>query len=255
MLNFLLNEFFAHIEEDRLSMEQEMRAGSIAWISTFAPEVVGGKERIRIREIRNFMHEKEDYRTSYWYKSLWFDAACFLLDGDQYDIAMIIANINHGNSSLRSAVHPPLGLISTKVELEYQDITQRMESCIEHNCFYNESLMCILWALKGNIDSKIELVKGWLNRIDNNRQSAKLLKGMIDGKVISNSLISDEFSLMQRYLFCRLLDPELDKDFDEDAIDSLIMDAHLIWSRAENHPLLGTEIFFRQGKLKNSQVK
>ena len=111
--------------------------------------------------------------------------------------------------------------------------------------FHNESLMCILSALKGDVEYKINIIEKWRDEINLiNRQDAKILKNIVDDNVISNSLISDEFSLVQRYLFCRLLDPELNKDIGESLMNSFLMDYQSIWNRIDNHPLSGSIIFF-----------
>ena len=226
-----------------------MRAGSIAWISAFAPEAVGRNEKKRLNSIVHSINEKQDYESFYWYRTLWLDAACFLLHGNKNDIVMIIGNIDHHNSSLRSAVHPPLGLISTRVGLDDQDFNQRIRNCLEKRYFYNESLMCILSALKDDNEQKIDFVTKWRNEVDLNPQDVKVLKSIVEGGFISNSLISDEFSRIKRYLFCRLLDPELDKNVNESLMDSFGMDCQSIWNRMDNHPLWGSAIFFQYRKI------
>ncbi len=221
-----------------------MRAGSIAWITAFVPEAIGPDDNNRLRNIVRSICEKQDYSSSFWYKTLWLDAACFLLTGNQYDIAMIIANIDHHNSSLRSAVHPPLGLISTKVGLDDQDFSERIRKCLEKSYFFNDSLICILSALKDDSERKIKLVANWRDGVDLSLHDAEILKNVVEGKGIPNSLISNEFSLIQRYLICRLLDSELDKRFDEGIVDSSVMDCQSIWNRMDNHPLWRSKISF-----------
>ena len=74
---------------------------------------------------------------------------------------------------------------------------------------YNDSLMCVFFALNGDPKRKIETAMEWRKDIDLSPQDARKLDSIIAHRSIQNSLIADEFAEILRYLLCRLLDRDI----------------------------------------------
>ena len=111
--------------------------------------------------------------------------------------------------------------------------------------FFNDSLMCILSVLRGDKKRKLELVEKWRREIDLVPQDAELLDGIVRDGILSNSLVVSELFLTLRYLFCRLLDPELTEVYTEKQLDLFpYWKNHAIWKRMYEHPLLRPQILF-----------
>ena len=247
LFNAELLAFHSNFDVAPVPMEQELRAGVIAWIATFAPEAISPEGEEQLWEIFYSIRKRSDFRSFGWYRTPYLDVARFSLSGDHDALSIIINNIDHHNSSLRSALHPPLGLVAAELSLDDYELSSRMEHCLESGLFFNDSLMCILSVLRDDPQRKIELVKKWRREIDLVPQDAKMLDCVFRGDGISNSLIMDELFLILRYLFCRLLDPELSDIYTEKQLDLFPhWKHHLIWKRMCEHPLLKATIYFRR---------
>jgi len=238
-----LNSFWSNFDLAPVPVEQDLRAGVIGWIATFAPEAIGDEGERELWRIFTAVRERSDFRHFGWYRMPYLDVARFSLSKDSDALAYIIANLDHHKSSLRSALHAPLALIAPRLSLSHPELAGRIEKALKHGLFFNESLLCIFFALRGDHRRKVELVKDWRNRIDLSLMDAETLDRVIAGNAISNSLIADELSENLRYLFCRLLDPELGNVPPRKQHD-LFPDAmiHAIWKRMSGHPLVKSSV-------------
>ena len=247
LFNAELLAFHCNFDVAPVPMEQELRAGAIAWIATFAPEAISPEGEEQFLEIAYSIRKRPDFRSFGWYRTPYLDAAHYSLTGDYTALSNVINNIDHHNSSLRSALHSPLGLVAAKLTLDDHELSSRMKHCLEDGLFFNDSLMCILSVLKDHPERKIELVKKWRRDIDLVPQDAEMLDYLIRGDGVSNGLIMDELFLTLRYLFCRLLDPELNQIYTKQQLDLFShWKHHSIWKRMCEHPLLNSRIYFRR---------
>ena len=238
-----LKSFWSNFHLAPVPVEQDLRAGAIGWIASFAPEAIGDEGERELWRISIAVQGRSDFRHFGWYRIPYLDIARFSLSEDTEALAYIIANLDHHKSSLRSALHAPLALIAPRLSLSHPEIASRIESSLKQGLFFNESLMCIYFALRGDHKQKVELVKDWRNRIDLSPMDADTLDKIISGTAISNSLIADELSENIQYLFCRLLDPELGNVPPREQLD-LFLDAkiHAVWKRMSEHPLVKSSV-------------
>ena len=237
--------FQSGFEEAPVSIDQELRAGVVAWIATFAPEAVDAEARGILSDYVRSIRERSDFRSFGWYRIPFLEVAQFSLTRNVDALSNVIANVDHHNSTLRSTIHPPLGLIAPNLGIDDTELLSRIESCFKSKMFFGESLVCILSVLRGDKKRKFALVKKWKREIDLSQQDADLLDGIVRDGVLSNSLVMGEFSLILRYLFCRLLDPELTEAYTEQQLDLFPnWKIHSIWKRMYEHPLLEPTIFF-----------
>ena len=242
-----LKSFWSDFDLAPVPVEQDLRAGVIGWIATFAPEAIGDEGERELWRISTAVRERSDFRHFGWYRTPYLDVARFSLSKDSDAIAYIIANLDHHKSSLRSALHAPLALIAPRLSLSHPELSSRIENALKHGLFFNESLMCIFFALRGNHQRKIELVKDWRNRIDLSPMDAETLDNVIAGDAVSNNLIADELTENLQYLFCRLLDPELGNVPPRKQLDLFDGEIHAIWKRMSGHPLVKSSVLFPKG--------
>lgn len=239
--------FQSGLEVAPVSIDQELRAGVIGWIATFAPEAINTEARDHLSDVVRSVRERPDFRTFGWYRIPFLEVARFSLTRNLDSLSNVIANIDHHQSTLRSAMHPPLGLVAPKLGLDDTELLSRIESCLKGGLFFSESLMCILSVLRGDKKRKLELVKKWRREIDLAPQDAKLLDSVVRDDILSNSLIVSELFLTLRYLFCRLLDPNLTEIYTERQLDLFPhWKIHAIWTRMYEHPLLEPTILFER---------
>ena len=147
--------------------------------------------------------------------------------------------LDHHNSSLRSALYAPLGLIAPELGINEGGLCSRIESSLKSGLMYNDSLMCVFLALNEDPERKIETVVEWRKNVDLSPQDARKLDSIISDGTIPNGMIADEFSEILRYLLCRLLDPDI-RDTPPDGQFDLFPDQVdcSIWQRMADHPLL-----------------
>ena len=236
-----LQAFETHFDVAPVPVEQDLRAGAIGWIATFAPESIGPEGRERLSRILAAVRGRDDYRTFGWYRIPYLYVAWASLSGDHSCLSDVTGNIDHHNSSLRSALYAPLGLIAPELSINDDALRSRMESSLKSGLMYNDSLMCVFLALNGNPQHKVKTAMEWRENIDLAPQDACKLDSIINDGRISNSLIANELSEVLRYVLCRLLDPDIrdtppDGQFDlgPDRVDCSI------WRRMADHPLLSS---------------
>lgn len=249
LFNAELLAFQSDFEVRPVPIEQDLRAGAIAWIAAFAPEAISSKRREQLRKILIAMRERPDFNNFGWYRIPYLDVAEFLLFGGFSSLSTLIANINHHNRSLRNAFYAPFALVAPKLSLDDFDgeLAKRIESSLEIALLGNDCLMCILCVLKDNQERKMELLKEWRKRIRLAPQDIETLDSLITDGYLTNSFLTDELFENLRYLFCRLLDPEIinshheqqPKLFNELSSDTL-------WKRMAKHPLLQPLVYLKK---------
>jgi len=197
-----LANFSADFEQTPFPRLQYHRSGAIAWLATFSPESFTGRLRGKILEVFLKYRSREDYRTFAWWRLLYLESAMFALTEDRSWLQTMINNIDHDNSTVRSCVHGPLGLIAPKLTLNEYNLLSRMKKNLENGNLYNESMICIYCAIKGTRDEKISLAKEWkITR----EFSSELIEKIGNKRTISNAFISDDYSEICRYLICMIL--------------------------------------------------
>ena len=235
-----LRAFYSNFDVAPVPVEQDLRAGAIAWISTFAPKATSPDGKEELWRISNAARKRADFNHFGWYRIPYLNVAQYSLDGDLSSLSTVIGNIDHHDSSLRSSLHAPLALIAPKLSLDDNNLSERIESCFRSGYMYNDSLMCIFAALNDDHERKLTLIRKWRKMTSLNPQDIETLDLFLAGRLISNALIADEFSEILRYIFCRLLDPEIS--------DALPSQRDLfpnnkdwsIWQQMSDHPLMGS---------------
>ncbi len=236
-----LRAFHSNFDVAPVPVEQELRAGAIGWIATFAPKAISLRGKEELRKVSTAARDRADFRHFGWYRVPYLDVAQYSLDGDNSNLSTVIDNIDHHNSSLRSSLHGPLALIAPRLSLDDNNLSGRMESCFKSSSMYNDSLMCIFVALNDNQERKLALIRKWRTMNSLSPQDIKLLDLILTGGLISNALIADGFSAVLRYIFCRFLDPEVSKALPGQQLD-LLPDSEEcpVWQEMAAHPLVGS---------------
>lgn len=204
-----LRAFHSNFDVAPVPVEQELRAGAIGWIATFAPKAISPHGKEELRRVSTAARDRMDFKHFGWYRVPYLDVAQYSLDGDISSLSTMIDNIDHHDSSLRSSLHGPLALIAPRLSLDDNNLSGCIESCLSSGYMYNDSLMCIFAALNDDHERKLTLARKWRMMTSLNPQDIKTLDLVLAGELISNALIADEFSEVLRYIFCRLLDPDV----------------------------------------------
>ena len=157
-----LHNFLKHFEIFDLNpvpCEQYMRASVVGWIATFSPESISKHGREELYIISSLIHERQDFRYFGWHRVPYLDIAMFSIYWHLDRLSTIICNLDHYKSTLRRELHAPLGLFAPKMSFKDGELFTRIESCMRSSLFYNDSLICILYALNDATDVKLNLIK------------------------------------------------------------------------------------------------
>jgi len=267
-----LTNFRAGMRTELIPKIQDLRAGALGWIARFLPEAVREADRDLISETRAAVRGRPDFATGGWYRIPYLDAAQYALSGDRSVLDVLIANLDHATSALRSALHAPLGLVVDRLSIEDEDLVRRISGSLAKGHLDNESLLCLFITARGKPARKFELARHWRDSLKLAPQDIPRLDAVLTAGFLSNAHIYDEYSEILRYLFCRMLEAEspqhnLDSQLEFEGVlprnlprvrsrqieipgiqtpKSVRLD--VLWQRMSEHPLMRADV---QSRLNN----
>jgi hypothetical protein len=123
------------------------------------------------------------------------------------------------------------------------DLILRIGNNFINNYGYNESALCIFYALDGSWQDKLPYIKKWQT---NDEDSRLLLDKVLNKKYgpLHNYLISDEFFKIVRFLICSILEVNFTKLLKRDEQKDFFADkyinsrSNIFWERMQRHPLI-----------------
>lgn len=105
-----LNAFMASIDQTPVALEQDMRAGVVAFIATFASEILGQSSIALFNEAMHELWDRPTYLRDEWWKVAFLSAGHSNLFGNRDAIDVVERNIGTGNRNIRNFLYAPLGL-------------------------------------------------------------------------------------------------------------------------------------------------
>jgi hypothetical protein len=234
-----ITAFRRGFEEDPVPLQQDLRAGAVAWLAVFAPEAINAESRRLLRVTCEAEAEFVDYDEAGWYRTVYLHVAEFALSGDVKWLEVLVTNLDHRSSELRSSLHAPLGLVVPRLKLTFPGLCPKVERNLVLGHFYNDSLLCLFYCAQGSAVLKLAHLLRWRERIRLVPQDIETIDEAIKGGPLRNTVIADEYAKICRYLLCRLVEPEFLRE-----AYPLTMAANSgpttlgLWDRIQAHPLM-----------------
>ena len=157
-----LNAFMAHLDQAPVTLEQDMRAGVVAFIATFASEILGQSSIALFNEA---MHELWDrptfFRGDYWWKVAFLSAGHSNLFGNSDAIDVVERNIGTGNRNIRHFLYAPLGLALDHLHPLGGAFDDGMIQNFRSRHMGNDEGIAILVASKLTAEEKLATLERW----------------------------------------------------------------------------------------------
>jgi hypothetical protein len=226
-------------EEHPVPLEQDLRAGLVAWLAVFAPEAINAESRRLLHVTCEAESEFVDYNEAGWYRTVYLHVAEFALSGDVRWLDVLVNNLDHSSSQLRSSLHAPLGLVIPRLKITFPDLLAKCERNLVLGHFYNDSLLCLFHSAQASPALKLAQLLRWRQHIRLVPQDIETIDAAIKGDPLRNTLIAEEYSEICRYLLCRLAEPEFLRE-----AYPLALAPHSgpnilgLWKRTQSHPLV-----------------
>ena len=118
--------FRREIEIRPVPERQDLRAGAVAWIAAFAPEVLSEDSRRLLLLTCEAESHFVDLNTDIWYRTVYLHAAQFALSGHPKWLDVLVTNLDHRTSQLRKSLHAPLGLVAPRLKLNSPFLVPRI---------------------------------------------------------------------------------------------------------------------------------
>jgi hypothetical protein len=243
LFQWQLEEFERHFEDHPIPKEQDLRAGAVAWVAVFAPELVSKASRAHLHRTRQAAYQFPDFAYHGWYRVAYLDVATFALTGERGLLDTVIDNLDHHSSQLRVGLHAPLALVADRLSWADERLLQRIASSLQKSHFYNDSLLCLYCAVRGSTREKAAVLltlRGELNLAPQDRETVnKLLKG----DYLNNTAVSEEIQGVGLWLLHLLSMAALSVRIDGVQPDPVEARANSLtvgdfWRRMTIHPLL-----------------
>jgi hypothetical protein len=112
-----IRSFRRSFDDRPVPVAQDLRAGAIAWIATFAPEAIGDDARQLLFLTCEAARQLPDYHHHGWYRTVYLDVAQYTLTGEPSWLSTLVSNIDHHSRQLRISLYSPLGLVAPGLKL------------------------------------------------------------------------------------------------------------------------------------------
>jgi hypothetical protein len=244
-------------EEQPVPLIQDLRAGTVAWIAVFAPEAISAEARLSLRLTCEAERDFADYASHGWYRTVYLHVAQYALSHDESWLTILVTNLDHSSSQLRSSLHAPLGLVAPHLKLSFPELRTRIESSLSRWYMYNESLLCILLVLDASPTLKLAQLLRWREQLNMSPQDIGVVDKLKEGMPLSNALIAEECFEIVRYMLCRLLelsDGALGDRTSAGRQDARAITFNAFWQRMAKHPLM-SPIVYLKASLPASEVQ
>lgn len=156
-----LRRFMEGLDVAPVTLEQDMRAGVVAFIATFASEVLGQSTITLFSESMSEIWERPTYWRDDWWKVAFLAAGHSNLFGTSYAIDVVANNIGHGNRNIRTFLYAPLGLAVGQLRPASGGFDQGMMQNFRIGHMGNQDGIAILLASRLSRDQKKATLERW----------------------------------------------------------------------------------------------
>jgi hypothetical protein len=255
-------EFIQDLEITPVGEVQDLRAFSVLWIALFVPEAISPRFQSAMTAAALQWRERPDFGHSIWFRILPVEAALYALTGDPFWVSLILSNLDHHNSSLRTMAIETLAPIADRLTFGAAELT-----CVEHNIdvrhFFWEWPVILLAISRTAAGEKRQRFAKWLETYELDPPGREIVEKLAAGETVENPFL---YRLLRIQQFLSLqfacappqelrqfdLDPDRKSEtgsfmpeqpglFSQNPMDF----ADLVWERISAHPLTALMVQIR----------
>jgi hypothetical protein len=206
-----LNSFDAQRQDFPVAESQDLNGYFVEYFAVFLPELFSSNIKHSLRDKVMKYYNCKNYNIDIWYRSTPLEAAVFAIDGDLQCARSCVANIDHANGLLRTAVLNAVALIAPRLDFCFPEVADRLKNNIVIGQSQEKSL-AILLALNGPLSRKMQLIHEILNESPRKEMPNRLeVEDFYRRPIIKNPFV--EFSSwLIRYVTLQLLQAPLVED-------------------------------------------
>jgi hypothetical protein len=156
-----LNAFMASIDQTPVTLEQDMRAGVVAFIATFASEILGQSSIALFNEAMHELWDRPAFLRDEWWKVAFLSAGHSNLFGNRDAIDVVERNIGTGNRNIRNFLYAPLGLALDHLHRSGGAFDDGMMQNFRSRHMGNDEGIAILVASKLTAEEKLATLERW----------------------------------------------------------------------------------------------
>lgn len=156
-----LNAFMAHLDHAPVTLEQDMRAGVVAFIATFASEILGQSSIALFNEAMHELWDRPTFLRGDWWKVAFLSAGHSNLFGNREAIDVVERSIGTGNRNIRNFLYAPLGLALDHLHPSGGAFDDGMMQNFRGRHMGNDEGIAILVASKLTAEEKLATLERW----------------------------------------------------------------------------------------------
>lgn len=156
-----LHGFMARLDQTPVTLEQDMRAGVVAFIATFASEILGQASLDLFNEAMREICGRPSYGQDDWWKVAFLAAGHCNLFGNSGAISEIERNIGTGNRNIRNFLYAPLGLAIGHIDSTGGFFDRGMVQNFRSRHMGNDAGIALLIASKWTTADKLATLDRW----------------------------------------------------------------------------------------------
>lgn len=231
IFNAELNLFLASLRIGPVTEAEDMRAGVIGFIATFAPEALDPQTRRRlVKEVRRIQAD-QDYRRDLWWRIAYLECAAYFLTNDPAFVQLLAANLSHHNSSIRRGLIPAFELAAPRLRSWEVDILTPIRHLLMVGAKFAPDALCLILASRHALETRHELILEC--REGSPPQVQEMLGRTLRDKYVQNNLMLSEYSCILTHLVALALESDVTPaEAGADPGDRLDL-----YTRVQNHPL------------------
>jgi hypothetical protein len=255
-------EFVRDLEITPAGEVQDFRAFSVLWIALFVPEAISARFQSAMTAAALQWRERPDFGHRIWFRILPVEAALYTLTGDPFWVSLILSNLDHHNSSLRTITIETLAPIANRLTFGAAELT-RIEHNIDVRHFFWEWPVILLAISRTAAGEKKQRLAKWLETYELDPRGHEIVEKLAAGERVENPFLYRLLRIQQflsLQFACappqKLRQPDLEADwnlttksltpeqpalFSEDAMAF----RDLVWERISAHPLTALMVQIR----------
>ncbi len=252
------NAFQYGFDSEEESHRQDFRSKLIQFFLTFAPEIFPASLAKEIALFVVASSKLPGYPVFGWHNLAYLNAGLFAYTGKPAWLDILLDNLGHHSSSMRSRISGALAPCSDLMD----SFDPRLIGRIEHNLsewhFGNDMQICLFIAGEGEMDAKESLLQAWIAKYDTGVSGIREARALSSGGYIANPL-AGAIRATERYVLLRLAGsdgaPPVQAIVNESqgcdaGINATVLEASTLLARLEHHRLGGQWVELRENSFK-----
>ena len=235
-----LRRFMEGLDVTPVTPEQDLRAGVVAFIATFASEALGQSTISLFSEAMTEIWQRPTYWQDDWWKVAFLAAGHSNLFGASYAIDVVAKNIGHGSRNIRTFLYAPLGLAVGQLRPVDAGFDEGMMKNFRIRHMGNEDGIAILLASSLGRDQKRAMLERW--RQEAFGVDAETLDHVLEVGYCRHGMLDEYANIALHLAQVALAMPHaVTEDPQMNLLDGTLT-LQDVFARIRNHPLFSTSV-------------